>query len=224
MSAFTGFSDRKTRLTPLPDEFFTGLLPLIDDLGELKLSLYCFWAINQMEGSLRCLLEDDLRADTALLAALGGAAAFNSALEKALARGTLLAAPSQAGQVLFLNTPRGRAGLKALQAGAWDPSSGTPAPPLRPERPNIYALYEANIGPLTPLIAEALEDAEKTYPLQVIADAFRAAVENNARSWRYVDAVLKAWQERGRDETDQRNAKKGRRKYTQGEFGDLIQR
>ena len=30
--------------------------------------------------------------------------------------------------------------------------------------PNIFTMYEENIGLLTPMIAEELRDAEKTYP------------------------------------------------------------
>ena len=31
-------------------------------------------------------------------------------------------------------------------------------------KPNIFSLYEANIGIITPLIAEELKDAELQYP------------------------------------------------------------
>ena len=59
------------------------------------------------------------------------------------------------------------------------------------ERPNIFRLYEENIGPLTPLIAEMLRDAEKTYPADWIEEAFKIAVENNVRRWRYIEAILR---------------------------------
>ena len=54
----------------VPDFFFTDLLPLIDDLAELKLTLHCFWLLNEQEGSLRYLRGDDLRDDTTLLDSL----------------------------------------------------------------------------------------------------------------------------------------------------------
>ena len=50
------------------------------------------------------------------------------------------------------------------------------------------------------VIAETLHDAEDTYPIQWIEEAVRIAVENNVRRWKYVDAILKRWQEGGRDE------------------------
>ena len=62
---------------------------------------------------------------------------------------------------------------------------------------NIFSLYEHEIGLLTPMIAEALEDAEKTYPKEWFELAFQEAVTHNARSWKYIDAILKRWQKDG---------------------------
>jgi DnaD/phage-associated family protein len=125
----------------------------------------------------------------------------------------------------FLNTPKGRAAVQAIVRGEWR-HSGDPAFPLEllPEAANIYNLYEENIGPLTPMIAETLQDAEETYPYKWIEDAVRIAVENNVRRWSYVDAILKRWQEGGRDERkDRRDTEKDRRRYVEGEFSDFIE-
>ncbi|PJF33740.1 MAG: hypothetical protein CUN49_17850, partial [Candidatus Thermofonsia Clade 1 bacterium] len=35
--------------------------------------------------------------------------------------------------------------------------------------------------------------AERTYPYEWIVAAIRAAVENNRRSWRYIEAILRRW-------------------------------
>ncbi len=51
------------------------------------------------------------------------------------------------------------------------------------ERPNVFKLYEENIGPLTPMIADALKDAENTFSPEWIAEAIELAVKNNKRSW-----------------------------------------
>lgn len=59
---------------------------------------------------------------------------------------------------------------------------------------NIFQLYESNFGALTPMIAEALKDAEKTYPAEWIESAMSEAVECNKRNWKYVEAILKRWQ------------------------------
>jgi DnaD/phage-associated family protein len=85
-------------------------------------------------------------------------------------------------------------------------------------RPNIFRLYENNIGPLTPMIAEILQDAENTYPPAWIEEAIRIAVENNKRNWRYVEAILRRWQEGGRDEReDRRDTEKSLRRYKEWE-------
>ena len=64
---------------------------------------------------------------------------------------------------------------------------------------NTFAIYESNIGPLTPMIADSLQDAEKIYPADWIKDAIALAVENNKRNWRYCETILKRWQESGKD-------------------------
>jgi hypothetical protein len=46
---FDGFPPGKPRVIALPAAFITDLLPLIDDLAELKVTLFFFWAIQQRE-------------------------------------------------------------------------------------------------------------------------------------------------------------------------------
>jgi DNA replication protein DnaD len=50
------------------------------------------------------------------------------------------------------------------------------------------------------MMAEELREAEKEYPADWIADAFKIAVENNKRSWSYVRKILTRWQTEGRSE------------------------
>ena len=61
------------------------------------------------------------------------------------------------------------------------------------DRPNVFKLYEENIGPLTPMIADALKDAETIYSIEWIAEAIELAVKNNKRNWKYSEAILKRW-------------------------------
>jgi DnaD/phage-associated family protein len=86
------------------------------------------------------------------------------------------------------------------------------------ERPTIFHLYEENIGPITPLLSEVLADAEKQYPSHWIEEAFRIAVERNVRNWRYINAILLHWQERGYDaREDRRDTEKTRQQYADWE-------
>lgn len=55
----------------------------------------------------------------------------------------------------------------------------------------ICKAYEQEFGALTPMIADAIRDAENTYPPDWIPEAMAIAVKNNARNWKYVEAVLK---------------------------------
>jgi DNA replication protein len=224
---FSGFPAGKTRLTPIPAQFFAELLPEIDHLGELKVILYAFWALDRQEESVRYLTLADFSGDERFLQGLAGAD-LADALERAVQRGVLLRALPRGGAaqdaLFFLNSPRGRAALKAVEQGSWEPSARSqPVATLEAERPNIFRLYEQNIGPLTPLIAETLQDAERTYPADWIEEAFKLAVERNKRRWNYIQAILKSWQEEGRDQTDRRDTSQNRRKYVEGKFSDFIE-
>lgn len=234
MSPFAGFHEGKQRVTSVPAQFFSELLPEIDHLAELKVCLYAIWYLDRMEGKLRYLRHRNFTEDERLLQGLGrtpeeALTALADGLERAVQRGFLLRAlpddqtPDQV--IYFLNSPRGRAAAQALQNGEWSPEAdaGTrAAQTLDMERPNIYRLYEDNIGPLTPLIAEDLREAERQYPSDWIEDAIRIAVQNNVRRWRYIEAILRSWQEKGRHE-DRRNVEEDSRRYIEGEFGQYIQ-
>lgn len=229
-SSFAGFPDGPLRATPVPNPFFSELLPAIDDLGELKLTLYAFWALAARPGPVRYLRRAELAQDRLLLQALaaGGRAAeeaLDEALDRATARGTLLRVAGPGEAYYFVNTARGRAAAQALARGEWTPGQAPEAPVrLELERPNIFRLYEQNLGPLTPLIADALREAEAAYPADWIEEAIRIAVENNVRRWRYVEAILESWRDKGRDEREDRpDSEKARRRYVEGEFADFIE-
>ncbi len=234
MASFKGFPPGKVRLTPIPGPFFTKLLPAIDHLGELKVTLYAFWLLDHSEARFRYLQRRDFQADEAFMLSLGpekdaAQSALEQALQRALQRGTLLsvqvAAEPHTAELFFLNSPRGRAAVEAIQQGAWSPG-GDPQQPIliREQAPNIFRLYEEHIGPLTPMIAEALQEAESTYPAAWIEEALRIAVENNVRRWRYVEAVLRTWHEEGRDERRTReDIEEDRHRYVRGKFSDFIE-
>jgi DnaD/phage-associated family protein len=65
------------------------------------------------------------------------------------------------------------------------------------KRPNIFAIYESNIGSITKIMADKLIQAEKDYSEEWITEAVSIAVANNARKWSYVEAILKDWQANG---------------------------
>ena len=226
MASFKGFPEGKLRQTPIPEPFFSELLTAIDDLAELKLTIYIFWRLNRMEGAFRYLRVKDIQSDTQFMQGLGediraADLALTGALEKATARGTLLRAAVARGKqeenFYFLNSAKGRAALRAIEKGEWRFSGDAELQiSLGDVPPNIFELYEGHIGVLTPMIADALREAEDTYPPSWIEDAFKIAVENNARNWRYISAILNRWQVEGRDEReDRRDTEKARRRYAE---------
>jgi DnaD/phage-associated family protein len=230
MAPFKGFPPGKNRLTRIPSIFFSELLASINHLAELKAVLYAFWFLEQLEGNIRYITWQDYSADAAFMKGLGDQAEARLAegLRLAVEEGIFLPIERESGKmesaVYFLNTPRGRAAVASYHEGTWSLPEDNDRQEihLNQERPNIFRLYEENIGPLTPLIADALRDAENQYPYEWIEDAFRAAAANNVRRWRYIESILKSWQEKGRNDSNRRDSQEDRRRYIEGEFADFI--
>jgi DNA replication protein len=212
---FKGFTDSET-LTQIPDSFFRQLLNEIGEVDELKVTLYALWRFEHMESRVRFLREQDFA---------GIVPDPSLALEKTVQRGSLLKVQKDAKSLYFLNSPRGRAAAEAFAKSHRDvPEGAAPSNPP-PERPNIFKLYEENIGPLTPLIAEALKDAEQTYPPEWVAEALEIAVKSNKRNWKYVEAILRRWKEEGHaKEQDRRDAKEHRGREVTRKVEDFLKR
>ena len=132
---------------------------------------------------------------------------WQKALAELLEEGLLLAYPqttedAQAPVLLFPATPEGSRRFEELREGNLSLAEIQAANPLPdPDKPNIFSLYEQNIGPLTPMVAEILKADAETYPETWLLEAMHEAVSRNIRNWKYVQAILKAWQEKGRDST-----------------------
>lgn len=233
MVKFKGFPDQARQAIWLPEEFFLELLPAVDQLDELKVILWAFWMVEHQESGLSALTRNDFAAAPQLMASLGSTkkaaqSALDNGLERAVRSGALLRIKVfQGGEevdVYFLNTARGRAAIQAIERGEWRQAEvGLDGLQVRPPAPNLFQMYEENIGPLTPLIADELRDAEETYPVMWIEEAIRIAVQKNARNWRYILAILKRWQTEGRHERkDRPDTEKSRRRYVEGEYAEYL--
>jgi DNA replication protein len=236
MQKFDGFpDDSKLSPTAFPAQFYSELLPIIDDLAELKLTIFCFWALNQREGSSRYLLREDFYDDDALVAgllAIDPSATMDqiltAALNRAIERGTLICAEVELDNgsetLYFVNSKKGRSAIAQIRAGEWQPGDDDHPVEILPERPNIFKLYEANIGALTPRIAEHLKDAEQDYPLEWILDAIYQSVDLNKRNWSYIQAILKNREREGKDGGfTKRPTRQDGQSYITGEFADFIE-
>ncbi len=226
MKLFSGFPAGKLQVTPLPNVFFTDLLLSIDDLAELKLTLHFIWLLTerakgshsgQRKNRAGYISERELRADSTLVQSLGAVdpnpdQALAHGLALATERGTLLRLDvntdgGHAGDALFfLNSDAGRREFEKLarEVPPAEASLGI-EPATLVDRPNIFLLYEQNIGTLTPLITEELKEAERDYPADWIEDAFKIAVRRNVRRWDYMSAILKRWKTEGRTDRQKKS-------------------
>ena len=218
MGKFKGFTDSET-FTTVPDSFFHYLLKEIKDVDELKVTLYFLWRIEHIDGPFRALCESDFEGKELGLAT----DEIVHGLEKAVQRGIILRSQHEAEVFYFLNSPRGRAASELFAKGQWRESARIMSSPL--DRPNVFRLYEENIGPLTPLIADMLKEAEGLYREEWFEEAFVIAVKNNKRNWRYVEAILKRWKEEGKNgKKDQQNSEKSSERYTDSQFSEFLKR
>lgn len=69
-----------------------------------------------------------------------------------------------------------------------------------PALAEISKAYQNEIAMLTPMIADELRDAVKTFPLKWILDAIHEAAVQNKRGWKYVLAILTRWKAQGNQE------------------------
>ncbi len=215
MTIFNGFTSSET-FTQLPDSLIH-LLKEMDDAAELKVTLYAIWRIEHIEGHFRALCETDFDAEV-----LGmGLEEIQSGLRKSVERGTMLRAQHEADVFYFLNSPRGRLAAEAFEKGQWRESAKIFSAPMN--KSNIFRLYEENIGALTPLLSDMLREAEKNYPGVWFEEAFEIAVSRNIRNWKYVEAILTRWKEKGKDERkDQQDTVKDAKRYAEDEFSEFF--
>ncbi|MBZ0302695.1 MAG: DnaD domain protein [Anaerolineae bacterium] len=234
MQKFDGFKAGKYRHIKVPVPFFSDLLPLIDDLAELKVTLFCLWAMAQKDGAYRYLRDRDFLNRPELFESLRAAVpdmdpaeTLGAALRRAVERGTLLRVEvvldRSAEPLYFMNSASGRSAAESVEAGRWQPGDAHNPVEILPERPNVYQLYEANIGSITPMIADELKDAEAEFPGFWLEEAVRLAVEHNKRSWRYIRAILDRWEREGRDRgLTGRPAQQDGQKYISGKYATFI--
>lgn len=235
MKKFSGFPSGRVRFTQLPAQFFSELLPVVDHLGELKVLLYAFWRVGRMEGNFRYLQLKDFSGDKQFMQgmALEGKTAMAYLLEslaKAVTDGALLKAdvdlPSGQTSIYLINTVLGTAAVEAISQGNWQPSGNPDFPiALELEKPNVFQLYEEHIGPLTPMIADTLQDAEKEYSAEWIEAAIKEAVVENVRKWRYIEAILKNWKKEAKDaRANRQDTEKDFRRYGKGKYGQILKK
>ncbi|MEK7879856.1 MAG: DnaD domain protein [candidate division NC10 bacterium] len=230
--AFAGFP-RDTLYTPVPNPLLGPLLEQIQDLAELKVTLRSLWLLHRKRSSPRALALQELLADRTLTRGLSGPAKnageeIRRGLRLAVARGTLLAYRSSGdpplAEVYLLNTEADRRalarlgpdGVPVVEDGAAAGSLPDMSGPVG-DRPNIFALYEDNVGSISPLLAEQLKEAEQVYPWAWVSEAFAISATENKRNWRYIAGILRRWAAEGKDDgkPGRHSQKDDRQKYVE---------
>jgi DNA replication protein len=234
MSKFQGFPSR-AEYTSVPNAFFSSLLPEIEDIAELKTTLHVIAALYRKKGYPRLVGFNELLGDAALMNSLKAAGeqfeeTLRRALEMAAGRGTLIhMVLDKDGDIYLLNDESGRQAAAKMSSGEIAlgglKTARKPDMPAE-ELPDIFTVYEQNIGLLTPMVADELKEAEKLYPPEWLRDAIREAALHNKRSIKYISKILENWSVEGRsDGTYQRDSQQeGPDKYFKGKYGHMVQR
>ncbi len=199
---------RPADVVPVPAALFGPLLERVTDVTSLRCALRAVFVLHRKQsaptsrGRPSIVTAAELAADP-VLGLDGDDVVTERALAELVALGVLVYAPAtEQGRPAFcIDSPANRRILTSLAGwtGSWQDGPGPwdPAPAAAP-RPNLFKLYEENIGVITPMAAERLKDMETEYPPEWLAEAFAEAVVSNARSLRYVEAVLRRWRDDGR--------------------------
>jgi len=205
-------SQKATGFISLPDSFFTQAVPETRDLAELKVVLYAAHLILRKQDpgtkrSERSITYNELKAEVYRLSPELDEETLRQALNSAVEHGAL---------------SHSTLNMSGMLEDAYHLTGDSRRPPTI----NIFALYEQNIGIITPMIAEELKEAEQTYPPQWIEEAFKEAVALNKRSWRYIARILERWASEGKDSGEYKRDIKtyGPNKYVKGKYGHLVRR
>lgn len=237
MIEFNGFPARIKQFTPIPNLVFSSLMPHITDITELKVLLYTFELIYPKKGNIRFVTYNELLNCSGIVSglkepyqevlynALEGLIKKNAILHLALKNG------DKQNDIYFFNSEANKQAIEKIKSGEIaipGLKSEIVIPDDIVENPaDIFTLYEQNIGMLTPLIADELKEAKKQYPETWIEDAFKEAVAQNKRNWRYVSRILERWSIEGKANGAHRgNLKKNADpdKFIKGKYGHMVQR
>ena len=208
----SGLIDLKPSVS-VPEALLTDVAAEISEIEELQAMLAIFRIVDSQGGAEHPLAEESIERDRWLRRALRTEGSPNAPTERiakglslAAGRGTLLRFTTRAGGEsriwYYVNTVENQTRLEQMATGASAPLEelrhGGATPLVEPQRPNVFRLYEQNIGLLTPLIAERIVGALERYPGLWIEEAIGEAVTYNRRNWRYIARILENWAVAGR--------------------------
>jgi len=196
----------------------------VGELSELKMTVLAFHLLSRSREYPAYVPHRELVLKAASLVGLDEATCV-AGIDAAVTRGVFLRMDLTLSEgpttVYFANLEADLAAIEQLQlkSAGVSRSGGPPAP-------NVFELYEQNIGIITPMMAEELKDAQRTYPAGWIEEAFREAVKARKLSWRYISRILERWTAEGKDSGENRPGARADDpdKYVKGRYGGVVRR
>lgn len=209
--------------TQVPEQYLSTVMRNVDDLAELKVTLLVFHLLSRSRSYPGYVTHGDLIVRAASMLGFDEYEC-SLAVDAAVKRGVFLRVNLEdkngACEVYVANLEADLEAIEKLKSERVVSGAGAAAPQ------NVFELYEQNIGIITPMIAEELRDAQKTYPAEWIEEAFREAVRARKLNWRYVSRILERWIAEGKGSGAHRSGARldDPDKYVRGRYGRIVRR
>ena len=208
-------------MIPVPAQLFTEILPRLHNESQLRATLYTWYAIMSKGSGQRYVYLSQLLTDPVLLSwftHLGGKNGIQRGLDQSCREGIFL--QLQIGEDDKILAPNDESGARLItdmksESVAHHNQSRDSSPETNYERTvvsNVVEKYENEIGMLTPVIADMIAIAEQMYPTTWILEALDIAAQSNARSWKYVTAILARWKNEGKNNDNEKTSRFSSRK------------
>ena len=208
------------KMIPVPAQLFTEILPRLHNESQLRATLYTWYAIASRGSGQRYAYLSQLLTDPVLLSwftHLGGKNGILHGLDLSCREGIflqlqideddkILAPNDESGARLISNL---KADMKSELVAHRNQSRGS-NPRTDYEKAAVSTViekYENEIGILTPVIADMIAIAEQAYPTTWILEALDIAAQSNARSWKYVTAILARWKNEGKNNDNEETSR-----------------
>jgi DNA replication protein len=209
----------------VPESYISQVMRQVADISELKMTLLTYYLLARSHEYPGHVTHGDLVLRAASLLGLDEESCV-AGMEGAVARGVFMKTPlSLDGRTVIAYFANLEADIEAIEQLKSKGAAGGQAA-IAARTPNIFELYEQNIGIITPMMAEELKDAQRAYPAEWIEEAFREAVKGRKQNWKYVSRILERWSAEGKgsgayrpgalpDDPD---------KYVKGRYGRVVRR
>ena len=209
-------------VTSVPNAVMESLLHPEAHIDQVTFALRTLWWLERSTTFPKSVTVSELRTDRTLITCLGSA--FDSVMEAVCGRGVFLRGVTDGVDRLMLNTVAAARGHGTVDDGHGKSTNGWDSVASKPGPADAYRAYEQNIGPLTPMIRESIGQALQDFTDAQITQAIDAAVENDARSWAYVRAVLRKWNRGGIPDEREPRTDTGRFRFPEVELRRYLER